>query len=68
MFSAGKAAFTGANAGVTRKVQGTVKIWERPDAYIIDTPGIMVPYFGKDQAASERALSLALSGTDLGTA
>lgn len=62
MINSGKAATTGSNAGVTKKIQGIVKIWERPDAYVTDTPGIMIPYFGKDDAAAERAMSLALSG------
>ena len=58
----GKAAFTGAEAGVTRKVTSVVKVWEKPNTYIHDTPGIMRSYLGKGDFDAEQALKLALSG------
>ncbi|RKP25239.1 P-loop containing nucleoside triphosphate hydrolase protein [Syncephalis pseudoplumigaleata] len=39
----GKAAATGAQPGVTRTVAGTIKVFEDPDVYLIDSPGVMVP-------------------------
>lgn len=57
----GKAAQTGADAGVTRKVTGVVKVWEDPSTYVYDTPGVMVPYFGEGDEAAEKGLKLALT-------
>lgn len=57
----GKAAQTGSQAGVTRKLTGVVKIWEDPVTYVYDTPGITVPYFGEGEEASEKGLKLALT-------
>lgn len=57
----GKAAITGSNPGVTRKVIGTVKINEDPAIYVYDTPGIMVPFLGHDETGVEMALKLALT-------
>ncbi|KAI8053049.1 mitochondrial GTPase 1 [Syncephalis plumigaleata] len=40
----GKAAATGAQPGVTRAVVGTIKVFENPDVYIVDSPGVMIPH------------------------
>ncbi|EOR03620.1 hypothetical protein J056_003077 [Wallemia ichthyophaga EXF-994] len=57
----GKAAITGSDPGVTRKLTGTVKINEDPNVYIYDTPGIMVPFLGHDEMGLEMGLKLALT-------
>ncbi|WVN90964.1 uncharacterized protein L203_106209 [Cryptococcus depauperatus CBS 7841] len=57
----GKAFATGAMAGVTKKLTGTVKIHEDPDVYVYDTPGIMTPYLGAGQDGQEKGLKLALT-------
>lgn len=57
----GKAAQTGSQAGITRKLTGTVRIWDDPITYVYDTPGIMVPYFGEGEEAAEKGLKLALT-------
>ncbi len=61
----GKAAFTGAQPGVTRKIASGVKIVD-PDpereteaVYLVDTPGVFVPYVPDD----ESMLKLALVGS-----
>ena len=38
----GKAARTGAMPGVTRSVEGTIKVFENPTVYLIDTPGMFL--------------------------
>ncbi|KAL2002860.1 hypothetical protein VTN02DRAFT_5697 [Thermoascus thermophilus] len=56
-----KAARTGDQPGVTRKIGTPIKIWERPDGsgvYVLDTPGVFVPYMPD----AERMLKLALCG------
>ena len=59
----GKAAFTGAQPGVTRKIGTTVKIIEGPESaggvYLVDTPGVFVPYVPN----AESMLKLALCGS-----
>lgn len=57
----GKAFNTGAMPGVTRKLTGTVKVYERPPVYVFDTPGVMVPYLGHSELGAERGLKLALT-------
>ncbi|WWC66650.1 uncharacterized protein I206_100554 [Kwoniella pini CBS 10737] len=57
----GKAFRTGAEAGITRKLTGTVKIYESPSVYVYDTPGVMVPYLGKGVEGAEKGLRLALT-------
>lgn len=57
----GKAFTTGATPGVTRKLTGTVKVYEKPNVYVFDTPGVMVPYLGKGEVGAERGLKLALT-------
>ncbi|WVQ76343.1 hypothetical protein IAR50_006008 [Cryptococcus sp. DSM 104548] len=57
----GKAFKTGAMAGVTRKLTGTVKIFEAPDVYVFDTPGVMMPYLGKGEEGQEKGLKLGLT-------
>ena len=58
----GKVAFTGAQPGVTRKVGTTVKIIEAEEnteaVYLLDTPGVFVPYVPD----AESMLRLALCG------
>jgi len=61
----GKAAFTGAQPGVTRKIASGVKIVdpdpekEREGVYLVDTPGVFVPYVPD----AESMLKLALVGS-----
>ena len=59
----GKVAFTGAQPGVTRKIGTTVKIVEGGEAsegvYLMDTPGVFVPYVPN----AESMLKLALCGS-----
>ena len=59
----GKVARTGGQPGVTRKLATSVKILEHPDGeggtYLIDTPGVFVPYV-RD---SDTMLKLALCGS-----
>ena len=58
-----KAASTGAQPGVTRKIGTTVRIVEatedREGVYLVDTPGVFVPYVPN----SESMLKLALCGS-----
>lgn len=46
---------------MTRKLTGTVRIWDRPPTYIYDTPGVMVPFFGTGEEAIEKGIKLALT-------
>lgn len=59
----GKVAFTGAQPGVTRKIGTTVKIIEGTEknegVYLMDTPGVFVPYVPN----AESMLKLALCGS-----
>lgn len=59
----GKAAHTGAQPGVTRKIGTTVKIIEgdgsNEGVYLMDTPGVFVPYVPN----AESMLKLALCGS-----
>lgn len=59
----GKAAHTGAQPGVTRKIGTTVKIIEGDEinegVYLMDTPGVFVPYVPN----AESMLKLALCGS-----
>ena len=59
----GKAASTGAQPGVTRKIGTTVKIIEGEDegegVYLADTPGVFIPYVPN----AEAMLKLALCGS-----
>ena len=59
----GKAARTGAQPGITRKIGTTVKIVEATEAregvYLVDTPGVFIPYVPN----SESMLKLALCGS-----
>jgi ribosome biogenesis GTPase A len=60
-----KAAFTGAQPGVTRKIASGVKIVEKDEekgtdnVYLLDTPGVFVPYVPN----AESMLKLALVGS-----
>ncbi|KAH6675033.1 P-loop containing nucleoside triphosphate hydrolase protein [Halenospora varia] len=60
-----KAAFTGAQPGVTRKIASGVKIVERDEekgtegVYLVDTPGVFVPFVPD----AEAMLKLALCGS-----
>ncbi|KAL8925493.1 MAG: hypothetical protein Q9172_002210 [Xanthocarpia lactea] len=59
----GKAAHTGAQPGVTRKIGTTVKIIEGEESgegvYLMDTPGVFIPYVPDTEAM----LKLALCGS-----
>ncbi|KAJ1955221.1 Mitochondrial GTPase 1 [Dispira parvispora] len=54
----GKAAPTGANPGVTRRVAGVIRVLEDPPVYLVDSPGVMVPYI----ADPIRSFKVALTG------
>jgi ribosome biogenesis GTPase A len=57
-----KAARTGAQPGVTRKIGTEIKVIEEPDGngvYVLDTPGVFVPYMPD----AESMLKLALCGS-----
>jgi ribosome biogenesis GTPase A len=60
-----KAAFTGAQPGITRKIASGVKIVDRDEekgiegVYLVDTPGVFVPYVPD----AESMLKLALVGS-----
>ncbi len=55
-----KAAKTGAQPGVTRKIAGGIKIAENPDGsgkvYLIDTPGVFLPYVTEPEAMLKLSL------------
>lgn len=56
-----KAVSTGAQPGITRKVGTPIKIVDNPDqpaVYVLDTPGVFVPYISD----GEKMLKLALCG------
>ncbi|CAG8622206.1 53_t:CDS:2 [Paraglomus brasilianum] len=53
----GKAAKTGAMPGVTRSVEGTIKVFENPTVYLIDTPGVMIPYIADPISSLKVALT-----------
>ncbi|KAI5843492.1 P-loop containing nucleoside triphosphate hydrolase protein [Morchella snyderi] len=53
-----KAAITGGQPGVTRKIATGVKISEDPLVYLIDSPGVFIPYMPNPRTM----LSLALVG------
>ncbi|KAI9758753.1 MAG: NineTeen Complex (NTC) component [Chaenotheca gracillima] len=59
----GKAAYTGAQPGITRKIATGVKIIERSEGeegvYLLDTPGVFMPYVPN----AEAMLKLALCGS-----
>lgn len=59
----GKAAHTGAQPGVTRKIGTAVRIVERSEdsegVYLLDTPGVFMPYVSE----AESMLKLALCGS-----
>ncbi|KZT53440.1 P-loop containing nucleoside triphosphate hydrolase protein [Calocera cornea HHB12733] len=57
----GKAFRTSSTAGLTRKFTSHVKIHEKPDIYVSDTPGVMVPYLGRGTAGSEKGMKLAVT-------
>lgn len=60
-----KAAFTGAQPGITRKIASGVKIVEKDEekgtdnVYLLDTPGVFIPYVPN----AESMLKLALVGS-----
>lgn len=57
-----KAAFTGAQPGVTRKIASGVKIVERDEergtegVYLVDTPGVFIPFVPDTEAMLKLAL------------
>lgn len=57
----GKAQQVGPQAGITRKLTGTVRVWDDPITYVYDTPGLMMPYLGEGDEAVEKGLKIALS-------
>ncbi|KAK2795236.1 Mitochondrial GTPase [Onygenales sp. PD_12] len=61
----GKAARIGADPGVTRKVGGPIKILhrERNPVYIVDTPGVFVPYMPDSESMLKLALCSCIKNT-----
>jgi len=63
----GKAASTGAQPGITRKIATTVKIIERNDfsegVYLLDTPGVFVPYVPNSESMLKLALCASVKDT-----
>lgn len=53
----GKAASTGDQPGVTRKVAGTIRVHNNPNIYLIDSPGVMLPFLGDPISAIKIALT-----------
>ncbi|SCV72428.1 BQ2448_3965 [Microbotryum intermedium] len=58
----GKAASVSSAPGHTRRLSTFIKVSHNPPVYIHDTPGIMIPFFGKGTKGDEMALKLALTG------
>jgi ribosome biogenesis GTPase A len=54
----GKAMPTGAQPGITRSVGSTVKVWQDPPIYLVDTPGVMIPHIPNP----EQSLKVAVTG------
>jgi ribosome biogenesis GTPase A len=61
MHHIGKAFIVGAEAGVTRKLTGTVRISKDPSVFVYDTPGVMVPFLGHGEDGAEKGLKFALT-------
>ncbi|KAI9505481.1 mitochondrial GTPase 1, partial [Coemansia spiralis] len=53
----GKAASTGAKPGVTRAVSNRIKVLQNPNVYLVDTPGVMMPYIHDPETAIKVALT-----------
>jgi ribosome biogenesis GTPase A len=61
----GKHFKTGNMPGVTRKMNGVVKVSGDPLVYVYDTPGVMVPYLGQGEFGAERGIKFALTGQSI---
>ncbi|KAK2799729.1 hypothetical protein FQN50_008377 [Emmonsiellopsis sp. PD_5] len=61
----GKAAKIGADPGVTRKIGGPIKIIQREKnpVYIVDTPGVFVPYMPDSESMLKLALCSCIKST-----
>ncbi|KAJ2310778.1 Mitochondrial GTPase 1 [Coemansia sp. Cherry 401B] len=53
----GKAANTGAKPGVTRSLSSKIRVLESPPVYLVDTPGVMIPFIPDPIAAIKVALT-----------
>ncbi|KAJ2671234.1 Mitochondrial GTPase 1 [Coemansia sp. RSA 1085] len=53
----GKAANTGAKPGVTRTLSSRIRVLESPPIYLVDTPGVMIPYIPDPIVALKVALT-----------
>ncbi|KAJ1951115.1 Mitochondrial GTPase 1 [Linderina macrospora] len=53
----GKAVNTGAKPGVTRAMSSKVKVFESPPVYLVDTPGVMMPFIADPITAIKVALT-----------
>ncbi|KAJ1648433.1 Mitochondrial GTPase 1 [Coemansia erecta] len=53
----GKAASTGAKPGVTRAMSSKIKVLESPPVYLLDTPGVMMPFIPDPVTAIKVALT-----------
>ncbi|KAJ1954704.1 Mitochondrial GTPase 1 [Linderina pennispora] len=53
----GKAVSTGAKPGVTRTMSSKVKVFESPPVYLVDTPGVMMPFIADPVTAIKVALT-----------
>ena len=48
---------------MTKALSTRLKLCVNPLVYAYDTPGVMLPYLGRDQEGAERGIKLALIGT-----
>jgi ribosome biogenesis GTPase A len=57
-----KAFQTSAHPGLTRVLSTRLKLCESPRVYSYDSPGVMLPFFGRGDRGAERGVKLALIG------
>ena len=57
-----KALRTSAHPGLTRALSTRLKLSSDPLVYAFDTPGVMLPFFGRGEKGAERGVKLALIG------
>ncbi|ETW77993.1 hypothetical protein HETIRDRAFT_326144 [Heterobasidion irregulare TC 32-1] len=55
-----KALRTSAHPGLTRALSTRLKLSSDPLVYAFDTPGVMLPFFGRGEKGAERGVKLAL--------
>jgi ribosome biogenesis GTPase A len=57
-----KALQTSALPGMTRALSTRLKLSQDPLIYSYDSPGVMMPFLGRDDSGAERGAKLALIG------